>query len=204
MAKAEEVEAKLESVRLRTAEIQLAQAEMQYEQTKQTVEAWKNEQAARSRRNAQRQGQLRMDVNERAGKARGCSHRQGGSFKNPYGGKGASALTVTILPDERQLIMCSICPLRVFSPFPGDGSRKVRKGETREQAEARVAAYEAAVVDFEKLLEQSKDKLTEEASAPMHCGKTFQFRDGEGNQVQVPAPCDTYVQGTDNRKGVRP
>lgn len=203
MAKTEEVEAKLEQVRLRTAEVQLEQAEMELEKTREDVEQWKSAREDRSRRNKQRQGQLRSDLNSRASNARDCTHRQGGSFNKPNGGKGPSALTISILPDERELIMCSICPLRVFSPFPGDGSRRLRKGETKEQMEARVARHEEAKKEFEALREHARDKLTDEASRPMHCGKTFKFLDGEGNQVQVPAPCDGYAQGLDNRKGVR-
>ncbi|MBA0087513.1 MAG: hypothetical protein HRJ53_21215 [Acidobacteria bacterium Pan2503] len=201
--KAEEVEAKLESIRMRTAQLQLEKAEMEMEQTKENVEQWKNEREERSRRNTQRQTQLKSDINERANSARSCTHRQGGSFANLHGGKGPSALTTVILPDERVLIMCSICPMRVFSPFPGDASRKLRRGETKEQMEARVARHQQAMEEFERLAEQARDKLTEEASQAMHCGKTFRFLDADGNQVQVPAPCDSYAQGLDNRKGIR-
>lgn len=201
--RAEEVEAKLESVKLRTAQILLEKAEMEMEQTRELVDRWKTEREERSRRNASRQKQLASDINERAGQARGCTHRQGGSLRSPYSGKGPSALNTVIMPDERVLVMCSICPLRVFSPYPADGSRKPRRGETPERVEARVQKFQADTAEFEKLLELARDKLTEEAATPMHCGKTFQFRDADGNQVQVPAPCDRYAQGLDNRKGVR-
>ena len=194
---------KLEEVQARLAQIQLDKAELELEQTRENVNRWKAEKEERSRRNAQRQTQLRIDINERASNARICSHRQGGSFTNLRGGKGPSALSTVILPDERTLIMCAICPLRVFSPFPGDGARKPRRGETKEQAEARVAKYQQDVEEFESLAALARDKLTEEAARPMHCGKTFKFLDGDGNQVQMPAPCDSYAQGLDNRKGVR-
>lgn len=203
MSKADEVEAKLEQVRLRTAEVQLKQAEMQLEQTEEQVAQWRNDREQRGRRNKQRQTQLKLDVNEKAGQARGCTHRQGGSLRKPFGGKGPSSLQLVILPDERELIMCAICPLRVFSPFPGDGSKRRRKGESAEQAEARSAMYASEVEEFNRLKAHASDKLTEEAGSAMHCGKTFKFLDGEGNQVQMPAPCDSYAQGIDNRKGVR-
>jgi hypothetical protein len=203
MSKADEVEAKLEQVRLRTAEIQLKQAEMQLEQTEDTVAQWKNDREQKARRNKQRQGQLKIDINEKAGQARGCTHRQGGSLRQPYKGKGPSSLQIVIMPDERELIMCSICPLRVFSPFPGDGSRRKRAGETQGQADHRVEKYADDLAEFNALKELASDKLTEEAASAMHCGKTFKFQDNEGNQVQVPAPCDSYSQGLDNRKGVR-
>lgn len=194
---------KLEEVQAKLAQVQLEQAEMQLEQTRESVEAWKNQKEELSRRNAQRQKQLKMDINERASQAKGCTHRQGGSFGNPTGGKGPSALTTVILPDERVLIMCSICPMRVFSPFPGNGARRQRRGESKEAAEARVARYQQEVAEFEALSAEARDKLTEEAAQPMHCGKTFRFLDGDGNQVQMPAPCDSYAQGLDNRKGIR-
>jgi hypothetical protein len=200
---AEEVEAKLNQVKLRTAEIQLQRAEMELEQTEETIKQFKADKEARSRRNQQRQGQLRIDISEKAGTARKCTHRQGGSLSNPYGGKGPSALQLVILPDERELIMCSICPLRVFSPFPGDASRRLRRGETREQADARVEKHMRQVEAFETLRAESNNKLTEEAAGAMHCGKTFKFLDGDSNQVQVTAPCDHYAQGLDNRDGVR-
>lgn len=203
MSKAEEVEAKLEQVRLRTAEIQLRQAEMQLEQTEEQVERWKNERDARGRRNHQRQSQLRVDINEKATTARKCTHRQGGSLNNPYGGKGPSSLVLVVLPDERELVMCSICPMRVFSPFTGDGSRRRREGESEKQTQARVEKYQENLEEFEALKQRAADKLTDDAASAMHCGKTFKFLDGEGNQVQVKAPCDQYSQGLDNRKGVR-
>lgn len=198
---AEEVEARLNQIKIRTAEIQLQRAEMELEQTEQSVAQFKADKEARSRRNAQRQTQLRIDINEKAATARRCTHRQGGSLKNPYGGKGPSALQLVILPDERELIMCAVCPMRVFSPFPGDGARRPRKGETEKEAEARVQKYARDLADFEALREESNNKLTEDGA--MHCGKTFKFLDGDGNQVQVPAPCDRYAQGRDNREGVR-
>jgi hypothetical protein len=199
----QEVEEKLNQVRLRTAEVQLQEAEMKLEQTEEQIRQFENDKAMRSRANSQRQAQFKMDINQKAATARTCKHRQGASIRNPYGGKGPSALQRMVMPDERTLIMCSICPLAVFSPFPGDGSRKRRRNETEQQAQNRLAKYEADMAEFAKLEDHCADKLTDEAGMSMHCGKTFQFRDGDGNQVQVPSPCDSYAQGRDNREGVR-
>jgi hypothetical protein len=65
-----------------------------------------------------------------------------------------------------------------------------------------VEQYNADLQEFERLKELSQDQLTPEAGSPMHCGKTFQFEDGNGNQVAMPAPCDNYAQGRDNRRVV--
>ena len=42
--------------------------------------------------------------------------------------------------------------------------------------------------------------LTEETASPMHCGKTFAFESRGGNRITMPAPCDSYAQGRDNRQ----
>lgn len=199
----EDVEARLAQIRMRTAEVELQRAEMELERTQETIIEYKAQKEGRAVRNRQRQKQLKIDINERSTTANKCTHRQGGSLANPYGGKGVSALQRVIMPDERELIMCAICTLRVFSPFPGDASRRRRIGESEKQAEKRVERYEQAFAEFEELRKMSMDKLTEEAATPMHCGKTFKFLDGDMNQVQVPAPCDFYAQGVDNRKGVQ-
>ena len=201
---AEEVEAQLEDIRLRTAQVQLEEAEMRLEMTQDTVAAFKANKEQRVRSNKQRQSQLRKDREEIAIIARACTHRQGGSPRKPYGGKGQSALNIVMLPDgHSQLITCSVCRLRVFSPREDDMAKKQRPGETAADAKRRVEKYTEDMEEFQKLLEMAADKLTDEASQPMHCGTTYTLRDGEGREVLSMRPCDTYAQGLDNRKGAR-
>jgi hypothetical protein len=130
---------------------------------------------------------------------KGCTHRQGGSPGRERKGAGHSALRVVILPDNRELVMCANCPLRVFSPLPIDKNAKQRTGETAAEAKLRVAKYERDLVEFEKLTEMAADQLTPEAAQPMHCGKQFSFQGKDGNNMVMPAPCDAYAQGRDNR-----
>ena len=196
------VAAQLEALDLELKQTQLEHAKMTLEQAKQTVADFQAQKATRSRQNAQRQSQLRRDLIERAEQSKACSHRQGGPLKSRTGGKRESALSAVIFPDERMLIMCSICPLRVWSPFPGNKSRKQQGGETRQEAIARAEQYARDKADFDKLFEASQEKLTPEAAQPMFCGVTFKFADGEGREIPMPAPCDSYAQGLDSRKGV--
>lgn len=201
---AKEVEAMLEEIKIRTAQANLAEAEMKLEMTEETVRLFKAAKEQRSRNNKQRQSQLAKDRENTAMLARACTHRQGGSPKNPYGGKGTSALSRVLLPDgHSELIMCSICPLTVFSPREDDIAKKKRPGETAEAAERRVEKYHIAKAAWDKLMELAMDKLTDEAAAPMHCGVTFTLRDGEGREVLPIRPCDSYAQGLDNRQGAR-
>lgn len=199
-----EVEALLEDIRLRTAQAQLAEAEMKLEMTEETVRLFKASKEQRARTNAQRQSQMEKDRENIAIKARNCTHRQGGSPKNPYGGKGTSALSRVMLPDgHSEVIMCSVCPLTVFSPRDDDMAKRRRPKESEAQAEKRVERYYKAKAEWDKLMELALDKLTDEAAAPMHCGVTFTLRDGEGREVLAIRPCDSYAQGLDNRQGAR-
>lgn len=204
---AEEVEDQLRQIRLRTAQAELQKAEMELEQTEENVANFKAQREARGRQNAQRQGQLAKDANDLARTTRACSHRQGGSVGKhaTQWGKGQSALTIVLLPDESQdskLIMCSICRLRVFSPNPINRVPRPRNNETAAEAKQRVQQYERDMKAFSELEEMAKDKLTPEAAKPMDCGVTFKFQDGDGREVLIPRPCDSYLQGLDNRQGV--
>jgi hypothetical protein len=189
----EQVEAEIKAIQLETAQLEL-------EEARERIEAHKAGKEVRSRQNAQRQGQLRTDLRERATVIASCTHRQGGSPGRERKGSGPSALRIVILPDNRTLVMCANCPLRVFSPYPGLKNPQQLPGETKAKREARLQAFAVASAEFEKLTERSQDQLTPEAATPMHCGKQFSFVAGNGNQVAVPAPCDSYSQGTDNRK----
>lgn len=187
-----EIEAQIKAIELETAQIRL-------EQMKEENETYGARKAARLRANEQRLAQLRTDHAEKRAVIKECTHRQGGSPGRERKGAGPSALRVVILPDERQLVMCANCPLRVFSPRATDKSPAQRKGETATQAKARVARYETEMAEFEKLATLAQDQLTPEAAQPMHCGKTFNFQDRDGNNMSLPAPCDGYAQGRDNR-----
>lgn len=203
---AAEVEERLSQIKLRTAEIQLKKAEMELEQTEEQIQQFEAEREGKRRRNQQRQSQMRKEVDDAARKARKCSHRQGGSVgkNNPEFGKGPSALTIAVMPDSNgktELIMCSICRLRVWSPNPMNQSPKPRNGETAQEAKQRAIQYERDFKEFEELRELAMDKLTPEAARPMDCGVTFSFQDGDGRDVLVPRPCDSYLQGLDNRQG---
>lgn len=187
-----EIEAQIKQIELETAQIRL-------EQMKEENETYRQRKAARLRANEQNLAQLRADHAEKRQVIKGCTHRQGGSPGRERKGSGPSALRVVILPDERQLVMCANCPLRVFSPLPTNRDPKARKDETAAQAKARVAKYERDLEEFEKLAALSQDQLTPEAAQPMHCGKTFRFLGKDGNNMVMPAPCDSYAQGLDNR-----
>ena len=188
-----EVEAETKRIQLETAQIELEEARERNAQ-------WKAAREVRSRQNRQRQGQLRADLADRAVVIRSCTHRQGGSPGRERKGTGPSALRVVILPDERQLVMCANCPLRVFSPLPNLKNPAQMKGETAAQAKERVAKYNAELEEFETLVTHAQDQLTPEAAGAMHCGKTFSFQGRSGNNIIMPAPCDSYAQGRDNRQ----
>lgn len=193
------IEKSLAEIQAETAAVQLELAQIQLEKTKEEVAQWRGTKAVRSRQNRQRQGQLRSDLVERAQIIASCSHKQGGSPGRERKGEGPSALRVCIMPDERELIMCANCPLRVFSPLPADKGPDARPGESKADAKARVRRYYADLKEFEALKEESAKQLTPEAGQPMFCGKTFHFVGRSGNNLSMPAPCDSYAQGRDNR-----
>jgi hypothetical protein len=188
-----QVEAEIKRIQLETAQIQL-------EKVKDENEQYKNQKELRSRQNRQRQKQLRTDLIERATIIAACTHRQGGSPGRESKGEGPSALRVVVLPDSRTLIMCANCPLRVFSPLSTNKNPDRRRGESAADAKARVEKYEREMQEFERLQDLARQQLTPEAGAPMHCGKTFAFVGRDGNQMTMPAPCDSYAQGRDNRQ----
>lgn len=186
-------------IQAETAAIQLELAQIQLEKTKEEIAQWRGQQVVRSRHNAQRQAQLKTSLIERSQAIKACTHKQGGSPGRETKGEGPSALRVCIMPDERELIMCANCPLRVFSPLPANKNPAPRPGESKHDAKMRVRAFYEATKEFEELKEQSARQLTPEAGQPMFCGKTFHFVGRSGNNLSMPAPCDSYAQGRDNR-----
>lgn len=187
-----EIEAEIRSLELEDMKLRL-------EETRDRVLSTKAAKEVRGRLNAQRQGQLRNDLVERSQIIETCTHKQGGSPGKERKGKGPSALRLVILPDGRSLVMCANCPLRVFSPFPKLGYPGQFKGETKAEQKARIEKFQHDQKEFEILAHASEDQLTPEAGQPMHCGKQFSFQNSMGNNITMPAPCDTYAQGTDNR-----
>lgn len=198
--KRSKIQEELERTQLEINQVTLQAAKIKLEQTKDEVATYEATKEQRSRANKQRMAQLRRDQRDKATTAKGCTHRQGGGLKNPRKGKRESALTVCVMPDERVLIMCALCPLRVWSPREVDKSPKRRRGETEAQAEDRVERYNERKKEFDELMEHALDKLTDEAASPMFCGVTFRFQDGDGQVCSVPSPCDLYAEGLDNRE----
>lgn len=181
------MQAELDRIAVETAQLNL-------EEAKQRNAMFKAKAENKSRFNAQRQAQLGIDRNGRIQLAARCNHRQGATPKNPLKGKGPTSLNVVKMPDGFTLmIMCSICRLRAFSPFPPNQSPKRRKGETQDQADARVEKFHADKKRFDELLEQSQDGLTPEATEHMDCGVKIKVTDADGMPVYRPRPCDSYA-----------
>jgi hypothetical protein len=179
--------------------LELEDMQLRLEETKDRVQALKATKAVKSLQNSQRQGQLRADLLDRKQVISDCTHRQGGSPGKERKGKGPSALRRVILPDDRGLVMCANCGLRVFSPLPSLGYQQPFKGESKAASKKRIEKFELDKAEFNRLVELAEDQLTPEAAQPMHCGTQFAFQNSMGNNVSMPAPCDTYAQGTDNR-----
>lgn len=181
------IQAEIERVQLETALLNLEQAKIQNAQHVARTEEKK-------RFNAQRQNQLSIDRHGRIELSKRCSHRQGGTPRNPLKGKGPTSLNVVKMPDGfTKMITCSICRLRKFSPFPPDMSTKKKDGETAEQAKKRVAKFHADKKHFDWLLEKAQDGLTPEATQEMDCGVVIKVTDADGMPVYRPRPCDSYA-----------
>jgi hypothetical protein len=182
-----EIATKLDTIALRRAEIAL-------ERDQQDIAEWEARKAQRSLQNRQRQQQLRIDLIGRKAVSDHCNHRQGGTPKNPYKGRGDTALKGVLMPDgHTKLIMCGICRLRAWSPHPADKSSRVRHNETATAAKRRAAKYTEDKEYFDDLWEQSQNSISAEFTQPMDCGTTFTVTDEEGRQVFGPRPCDTYA-----------
>lgn len=176
------------------AAVQLETAQLQLERQKEENAQYKARKAEKERQNAQRQEQLSIDRNNRVRTAALCTHRQGGTPRNPMKGKGPTALKRIKMPDGfTVLIACSICRLRKYSPHPMNKSPKRKKDESEAQAKARVEKYEADVIEFARLNEEAEDGLTAEATQPMDCGVKFRVTDADGRPVYRQRPCDSYA-----------
>lgn len=182
-----DVQARLEAIVLQTAEINLEKAE-------QEAAEYQAKKAQSSRLKAQRQAQFATDRRGKASLSKRCNHKMGGTPKNPYKGNGDTALKVIKQPDGfTTLILCVICPLRVFSPHPKDQSKKQRQGESQQQAKARVEKYVADKETFSELMEKSQDSISADFTQPMDCGITIERTTMDGDPVYGRRPCDTYA-----------
>lgn len=196
---ADETTKPAKSIQDEIAETQLAEAKMRLELTKRQVAAFEASEADKKRRNIERQKQLSSERQTRAADAKRCKHRQGGTPKKPFAGKGSTALRVATMPDGfTKLIMCPICRLRVFSPHPNDMGTDPRnvngKMETETQAKRRVAQYERDKAAFDRLYEMSRDGLTDEEVQEMDCGTTITLTDTKTGAPVLPRrPCDSYA-----------
>lgn len=188
-------EDELKDLDLRIKQTLLREAEMRLEMTEETVTAYQNTKADRERKNRQRQAQLATDRANLKALSKQCSHRQGGSPKNPYKGKGDSALNVFNMPDGfTKVVKCIVCRGVMWSPHPADQAKNQRLGESAAERDARVAKYEADLAEFDRLYEMAKDKLTEEAAQEMECGTTISTTDlNTGAPILRRRPCDSYA-----------
>lgn len=176
------------------AEVQLETALLELDEARDRNARIKAEKADKSRKNKQRQDQLATDRNTRAALAEQCNHRQGGSPRNPYQGKGDSALFIAKMPDGfTRVVGCGICRGRWWNPHPADGAKAQRPGESADEAKTRVARHKAAGAKFEEMLAKAKDKLSDEAAQEMDCGVTISVTNAEGVTVIRRRPCDSYA-----------
>lgn len=181
------------------ARLQLEEAQLRLEETRERIAAAKSDKQQKARRNAQRQTELRTDRTNQRMRESVCSHRQGGSPDKPHKGKGPTALRVQNMPDGfTKRIACPLCRLTVFSPHPGNQSRKLKPGETAADRDARVKKYQADVAAFDELYEKSRDGLSGDDVQEMHCGVTIEVINRDGEVVYPKRPCDSYAQYQDD------
>lgn len=174
--------------------IQLETAKLTLEEAKERIAKSDGEKKRRARLNAQRQGQLRIDNAGRVELSKRCSHRQGGTPKNPLKGKGPTSLNVVKMPDGfTMMIQCSICRLNLYSPHPGNQSTKPKHGESSSDTKRRIAKFHTDKAYFDALLEKSQDGLTPESTQIMDCGVKLRVTDADGMPVLRPRPSDSYA-----------
>ena len=181
MAKSE----KLEEIQIKIAEKQLKLAERE-------LAKFEGEERSREHINRVRQEQLGKDDETKHRLSNFCKHRQGGTLKDPYHGKGPTALNVITMPggDWDKMITCLVCPGIWHSPNPLDMATALRKGETEDQRDRRVAKYQADLEEFNAILKQAEDRLSSE-DAVMDSGTKIVKTDRRtGLRVPVLRPCD--------------
>jgi len=179
---------------------QLIHMRLQTEQLTESNAQFLAKKAQRERTNRQRQAQLQTDRDGRKKLRNICNHRQGGTPKQPYRGKGPTSLNIVKMPDGFTVhIMCGICHGRWWSPFPPDQSQKPKfiraenRRETAREVQARVKKYREDKAEFDALMEKAEDGLTPESTTPMDCGVKIKVTDGDGMPVFRPRPSDLYA-----------
>jgi hypothetical protein len=185
-----------DTARLKRELILLEQAELELENVREQTIERKAQKEHKVRRNKLSQAGLAEAVRASRELTNICRHRQGGQNGQVYKGKGlATSLKVEKMPDGFTIrIRCLNCPLRVTSPIPSNASKKLKKGETVEERNARLLKFAADKERFEKFYEMSQEgALTSEAAQPMECGTTFKFLDEDGAQIYKPRPSDSYA-----------
>lgn len=184
-----------DEARLRRELIQLESEELRLEETREATTLRKAERVQKARKVEMSQATLSTARRNANNLSQSCKHRQGGESGNIYKGKGPTALKVEKMPDGFTIrIRCLNCTLRLTSPFPPDGFKKQRKGESEDQRDARLKNFELRKKRFEKFYEMSQEAaLTAESAQPMEPGTTFKILDEDGNQIYKPRPSDSYA-----------
>lgn len=184
-----------DELRLKREQVEFEAAELRLEETREATALRKAERGQKARKVEMSQATLSAARRNAKNLSRSCKHRQGGESGQIYKGKGPTALKVEKMPDGFTIrIRCLNCPLRLTSPFPPDGVKKQRKGESADQRDARLEQFEAQKARFEKFYEMSQENaLTAEAAQPMEPGTTFKISDEDGNQIFKPRPSDSYA-----------
>lgn len=198
MAEQQQAKTKAEladEARLKRELVQLEREELELEETREATAQRKAERGQKARKVEMSQATLQKARENAHHLAKACAHRQGGQNGNLYKGKGPTALKVEKHPDGFTIkIRCLNCPLRVTSPFPPNGSKKLKQGETPADRDVRVAKFKEDKERFDRLYEMSQeDALSAEAAQAMESGMTFKFLDDDGNQIYKPRPSDTYA-----------
>jgi hypothetical protein len=195
MAEQETTAQLADEARLKRELIQLEAEELNLEETREASAHRKAERGQKARKVQMSQATLATARVNARNLSAACKHRQGGESGQIYKGKGPTALKVEKMPDGFTVrIRCLNCPLRITSPFPPDGSKKLKRGETTEDRAARLAKFNEDKARFQKFYETSQeDALTSEAAQPMEPGTTFKFTDEDGTQIFKPRPSDRYA-----------
>lgn len=184
-----------DEARLKRELIQLESEELRLEETREATAQRKGERARVVLTRQQIESAAKQAIGDRRRLHKACKHKQGSQNGQVYNGKRLTALKVEKMPDGFTIrIRCLACRMQVSSPFPPDGFKKQRPGESVAERDARLVKFDEAKKEFMKLYEASQDDvLTAEAAQPMEPGTTFKFTDANGNQIYKPRPSDSYA-----------
>jgi hypothetical protein len=176
----------------RLEEIEIKHAEMRMKLTARELAKFEGEERSREHINRVRQEQLGKDQDTNRRLRNFCKHRQGGTLKDLYHGKGPTALNVITMPggDWDKMITCLVCPGIWHSPNPLDMATALRKGETEEQRDRRVVKYQADLEEFNAILKQAEDRLSSDETVMDSGTKIVKIDLRTGLRVPVLRPCD--------------